>query len=111
MSALSGGQRQSIATLMALNPIPKLLLLDEHTSALDPKTKKQILSYTDKHIIEHNITTIMITHNIDDAIKYGNRLIIMNMGSIIFDVKGAEKKELTAQKILKILHENEGYHD
>lgn len=104
MSFLSGGQRQAIATLMALHPKPELLLLDEHTSALDPKSKDKILAFTDDYIKENNITTLMITHNIADAAKYGNRLIIMNHGKIVFDVKGKEKHNLTEQDILGIIN-------
>ncbi len=100
MSFLSGGQRQAIATLMALHPTPELLLLDEHTSALDPKSRDKILTFTDSYIKENNITTLMITHNITDAAKYGNRLIIMNHGTIVFDVKDEEKHNLTEQDIL-----------
>ncbi|MBN8512516.1 MAG: ATP-binding cassette domain-containing protein [Rickettsiales bacterium] len=100
MSFLSGGQRQAIATLMALYPKPELLLLDEHTSALDPKSRDKILTFTDGYIKENNITTLMITHNIADAAKYGNRLIIMNHGKIVFDVRDKDKKNLTEQDIL-----------
>lgn len=100
MSSLSGGQRQAIATLMAMHPKPELLLLDEHTSALDPRSRDKILTFTDDYIRENNITTLMITHNIADAAKYGNRLIIMNHGTIVFDVKGNEKNKLTEQDIL-----------
>jgi putative ABC transport system ATP-binding protein len=100
MSSLSGGQRQAIATLMAMHPRPELLLLDEHTSALDPRSRDKILTFTDDYIKENNITTLMITHNIADAAKYGNRLIILNHGTIVFDVKGDEKNKLTEQDIL-----------
>ncbi len=104
MSDLSGGQRQAIATLMTLHPKPELLLLDEHTSALDPTSKNKILTFTDSYIKENNITTLMITHNIADAVKYGNRLIIMNHGTIVFDVEGDEKYKLTEQDILSSLN-------
>lgn len=108
MSSLSGGQRQSIATLMAMIPKPSLLLLDEHTSALDPISKQKIMSFTDNYIKENNITTLMITHNINDALAYGNRLIIMNHGNIIYDVKDKAKSQLTEQQIMNILYENGG---
>lgn len=108
MSSLSGGQRQSIATLMAMTPKPSLLLLDEHTSALDPVTKQKIMSFTDNYIREHNITTLMITHNINDALSFGNRLIIMHHGKIIYDVKKEEKQNLTEVQIMNILFENGG---
>ncbi|RTK92320.1 MAG: ATP-binding cassette domain-containing protein [Rickettsiales bacterium] len=108
MSSLSGGQRQSIATLMAMIPKPSLLLLDEHTSALDPISKQKIMDFTDNYIKENKITTLMITHNIKDALTYGNRLIIMNHGNIIYDVKDKAKSQLTEQGIMNILYENGG---
>jgi putative ABC transport system ATP-binding protein len=88
---LSGGQRQAITLLMATLKKPKLLLLDEHTAALDPKTAKKVLDLTEKIVSENNLTTIMITHNMKDAVAIGNRLIMMNDGKIIYDVKGEEK--------------------
>ena len=104
ISSLSGGQRQSIASLMAMSPRPKLLLLDEHTSALDPRSKEKIMSFTDSYIKNHNITTIMITHSIVEAINYGNRLIVMHHGVIAYDVRESEKSKLNEQAILDILH-------
>ena len=104
ISSLSGGQRQSIASLMAMSPKPKLLLLDEHTSALDPRSKEKIMSFTDSYIKNHNITTIMITHSIVEAINYGNRLIVMHHGVIAYDVRESEKSKLNEQAILDILH-------
>jgi len=98
---LSGGQRQAITLLMATVKKPKLLLLDEHTAALDPKTAERVLSMTDQLIKENNLTTLMITHNMRDAIKYGNRLIMMHDGRIILDIKGDEKKKLTVESLLK----------
>ena len=92
---LSGGQRQAITLLMATLKKPKVLLLDEHTAALDPKTAHKVLELTTKIVSEHNLTTIMITHNMKDAIAIGNRLIMMNEGKIIYDVSGEEKKNLT----------------
>jgi len=91
---LSGGQRQAITLLMATINTPDILLLDEHTAALDPKTAKKVLELTDKIVKEKNITTLMITHNMKDAIDYGNRLIMINHGKIIYDVSGEEKKNL-----------------
>ena len=98
---LSGGQRQAVALMMAvLNP-PKLLLLDEHTAALDPKSAKKILSITDQLIADHKITALMITHNIKDALEYGNRLLIFKDGQIIQDFNQEEKSKLTAADILE----------
>lgn len=98
---LSGGQRQAITLLMATINRPKLLLLDEHTAALDPKTAERVLSMTDQLIEENNLTAMMVTHNMRDAIKHGNRLIMMHDGRIILDIKGEEKKKLTVESILK----------
>lgn len=98
---LSGGQRQAITLLMATIKKPKLLLLDEHTAALDPKTAERVLSMTDQLIEENNLTAMMVTHNMRDAIKHGNRLIMMHDGRIILDIKGEEKKKLTVESILK----------
>ena len=97
---LSGGQRQALTLLMATLIKPKVLLLDEHTAALDPKTASKVLSLTEEITSEQNITTIMITHNMKDAIRYGNRLIMMNNGSIIYDVKGEDKQKLTVKDLL-----------
>ena len=101
VSLLSGGQRQALTLLMA--PIQKtdLLLLDEHTAALDPKTAAKVLSMTDELIEEHGLTAIMITHNMKDAIKYGNRLIMMMDGKIIYDVSGEEKEKLKVADLLE----------
>ena len=98
---LSGGQRQALTLLMATLQKPKLLLLDEHTAALDPKTAKKVLDLTEQIVAKHNLTTLMITHNMSDAIKIGNRLIMINNGKIIFDVSGAEKKRLTIPDLLE----------
>ncbi len=97
---LSGGQRQAVTLLMATLKKPKLLLLDEHTAALDPKTAKKVLELTEKIVARDNLTTIMITHNMKDAIAIGNRLIMMNDGKIIYDVSGEEKKNLTTKDLL-----------
>ena len=101
MGLLSGGQRQSITLLMATMLKPELLLLDEHTAALDPRTAENVLQLTDKLVQEHNLTTLMITHNMRDALRFGNRLIMMNAGQIIFDVRGDEKKNMTVQDLLE----------
>lgn len=97
---LSGGQRQALTLLMATIQKPKLLLLDEHTAALDPKTAKRVLELTNEVILEHNLTALMITHNMKDAIAYGNRLVMMHEGRIIFDVSGEEKKNLKVSDLL-----------
>lgn len=97
---LSGGQRQALTLLMAVMKKPKLLLLDEHTAALDPKTASKVLELSNKFISEDHLTAMMITHNMKDAITYGNRLIMMNNGKIILDVSGEEKKKLTVEYLL-----------
>ena len=98
---LSGGQRQAVTLLMATLKKPKLLLLDEHTAALDPKTAAKVLTLSEKIVEENHLTTLMITHNMKDAIKYGNRLIMMYEGHIIYDVRGEEKKNLQVSDLLK----------
>ena len=100
MGLLSGGQRQAVTLLMATMRKPKLLLLDEHTAALDPKTAAKVLEITDKLITENNLTALMVTHNMKDAIVHGNRLIMMDRGRIILDVSGEEKKKLTVEALL-----------
>lgn len=91
---LSGGQRQALTLLMATLVTPKLLLLDEHTAALDPKTAHKVLTLTEKIISENRLSTLMVTHNMKDAIRYGNRLVMMHEGNIIYDVSGEEKANL-----------------
>ena len=98
---LSGGQRQALTLLMAVMKKPKLLLLDEHTAALDPKTAAKVLALSDKFIEESHLTAMMVTHNMKDAIAHGNRLIMMNNGQIILDVSGEEKKKLTVEYLLE----------
>jgi len=98
---LSGGQRQALTLLMATLKKPKLLLLDEHTAALDPKTAAKVLEITDKIVKRDNLTTLMITHNMKDAIAHGNRLIMLNDGKIVLDISGEEKKNLTVSDLLK----------
>lgn len=102
---LSGGQRQAITLLMATIQKPKLLLLDEHTAALDPKTAAKVLELSDKIISENNLTAIMITHNMNDAIAHGNRLIMMHDGKIVLDISGEEKKNLTVDQLLQKFEE------
>ena len=97
---LSGGQRQAVTLLMATLKKPKLLLLDEHTAALDPKTAAKVLDATDRIVTRDALTTIMITHNMRDAIVHGNRLIMMNEGQIILDIRGEEKSRLTVEDLL-----------
>ena len=97
---LSGGQRQALTLLMATLKKPKLLLLDEHTAALDPKTAAKVLDATDRIVGRDNLTTLMITHNMKDAIAHGNRLIMMYEGNIIYDVAGEEKKKLKVADLL-----------
>lgn len=98
---LSGGQRQALTLLMATLQRPKLLLLDEHTAALDPKTAAKVLELTDKIVEENNLTTLMITHNMKDAIVHGNRLIMMHEGRIVLDIGPEEKKKLTVEDLLQ----------
>lgn len=97
---LSGGQRQAVTLLMATLVRPDILLLDEHTAALDPKTAALVLELTDKIVKKEKLTTFMVTHNMKDAIKYGNRLIMMANGKIVLDIKGKEKEELTVKDLL-----------
>ena len=104
---LSGGQRQAISLLMATMKKPELILLDEHTAALDPKTQKNIMKLTDEKIKEKNLTAFMITHNLQDALEYGNRIIVMHQGEIVRDISSEEKKNLTIQKLYEILSELE----
>ena len=105
---LSGGQRQAITLLMASLKKPKLLLLDEHTAALDPKTAAKVLALSDKIISDHNLTAMMVTHNMKDAILHGNRLIMMHEGRVIYDVSGEEKKQLQVADLLKKFEEVSG---
>lgn len=105
---LSGGQRQAVTLLMATLEKPKLLLLDEHTAALDPKTAGKVLEITEKIVNENNLTTLMITHNMRDAIRYGNRLIMMHEGRVIVDVSGDEKKKLTVEYLLELFTKASG---
>ena len=101
----SGGQRQALTLLMMVLSKPALILLDEHTAALDPKNAEIVLELTDKFITEYKLTAMMITHNMSHAIEYGNRLLMMDQGEIIFDVAGDAKKELTVEKLIEKFHE------
>ena len=105
---LSGGQRQALTLLMATLKRPKLLLLDEHTAALDPKTAAKVLEISDMLIAENHLTAMMVTHNMKDAIAHGNRLIMMNAGKVIFDVSGEEKKNLTVEALVAKFSEHSG---
>ncbi|NLI60147.1 MAG: ATP-binding cassette domain-containing protein [Clostridiales bacterium] len=105
---LSGGQRQALALLMATLQKPKLLLLDEHTAALDPKTAEKVLELTQELVERNRLTTLMITHNMKDAIRLGNRLIMMNEGEIVYDVSGEDKKNL---KVTDLLEKFGGFSD
>ena len=105
---LSGGQRQALTLLMATLQKPKLLLLDEHTAALDPRTAKKVLSLTEEIVTEERLTALMVTHNMKDALRLGNRLIMMHEGRIIYDVRGEEKKKLTVEDLLKNFEDASG---
>ncbi|GFN35516.1 ABC transporter ATP-binding protein [Tepidimicrobium xylanilyticum] len=102
VSQLSGGQRQSLALIMSTIGNPDLLLLDEHTAALDPKTSEIVMDITDKVVREKGVTTIMVTHNIEYAIKYGNRLIMLHLGKKVLDISGDMKKNLTKEELLSL---------
>ena len=105
---LSGGQRQALTLLMAALQKPKLLLLDEHTAALDPKTAAKVLATTEKIVTRDHLTTVMITHNMRDAIAHGNRLIMMYEGQIVVDISGEEKKNLTVEYLLQLFEKASG---
>lgn len=105
---LSGGQRQALTLLMATIISPKLLLLDEHSAALDPKTAGKVLELTEKMVHAHSLTTLMVTHNMRDALKYGNRTIMMHEGQIILDLKGREKKNTCVEDLLKMFEQASG---
>ncbi len=105
---LSGGQRQALTLLMATLRKPKLLLLDEHTAALDPRTAAKVLDATERIVAKDNLTTIMITHNMRDAITYGNRLVMMYDGRVLIDVSGEEKKNLTVEQLLNLFSKASG---
>ena len=102
---LSGGQRQAIALLMATMKRPDILLLDEHTAALEPKPAKLVLELTNQQVIDNNLTSIMITHNLQDAIQYGNRMLVLHHGQIMNDYDAETKKTLTPEKVFAELQE------
>lgn len=105
---LSGGQRQALTLLMATLTNPRVLLLDEHTAALDPKTASKVLELTEQIVAERQLTTLMVTHNMNDAIRLGNRLIMMHEGRVIYDVAGEEKRALTVPDLLQKFEEVSG---
>ena len=105
---LSGGQRQALTLLMATLKKPKLLLLDEHTAALDPKTAAKVLTLTERIVTRDNLTTLMITHNMRDALRYGNRLIMLHNGRVIIDVQGEEKQHLEIPDLLAMFEKASG---
>lgn len=105
---LSGGQRQAITLLMATLVKPDLILLDEHTAALDPKTSALVMALTEKLITEQKLTAFMVTHNMEDAIKYGNRLIMLHQGTIAVDIAGDDKQNLTVAELLELFHKQSG---
>lgn len=105
---LSGGQRQAITLLMATLVRPELILLDEHTAALDPKTSITVMELTNKLIKEQNLTAFMVTHDMEDAIRYGNRLIMLHQGKIVVDIPQEEKNNLTVTKLMELFHRNSG---
>ena len=108
MVTLSGGQRQAITLLMATMRKPKLLLLDEHTAALDPKTAEKVLELTKKIVEENALTTLMVTHNMRDALRFGNRLLMLNDGEILLDIHGAEKAKMTVHDLLEAFEKSGG---
>lgn len=105
---LSGGQRQALTLLMATMKKPKLLLLDEHTAALDPKTAAKVLELTQQIVTRDQLTTLMITHNMRDALAFGNRLIMLHNGQVIIDVRGEEKKGLSVRDLLDMFEKAAG---
>ena len=105
---LSGGQRQALTLLMAALQKPKLLLLDEHTAALDPRTAAKVMELTERIVKENHLTTLMITHNMRDAIQYGNRLVMLHEGRVILDIEGEEKKRLTVPDLLEMFSRASG---
>jgi putative ABC transport system ATP-binding protein len=109
VGSLSGGQRQSLSLIMATMKKPKVLLLDEHTAALDPKTQMMIMNKTREIVEENKLTTLMITHNLQDAIDYGDRLIMLHNKEIILDIRGEDKKNLTIEKLLAVFHEKDNH--
>ena len=105
---LSGGQRQALTLLMSTMIPPKILLLDEHTAALDPATAKKVLDITKQAVQDHHITTLMVTHNMQQALEMGNRILMMDSGRIVLDARDEEKKHMTADDLLQQFQENAG---
>ena len=103
---LSGGQRQALTLLMATIVTPSLLLLDEHTAALDPKTSRQIMSLTDRIVKEHEITTLMVTHNIQNALEYGNKTLVLSQGRLILTLEGSERDHMTVEALMRLYFAN-----
>ena len=108
VGTLSGGQRQALTLLMATLQRPKLLLLDEHTAALDPQTAARVMDLTDRLVQENHLTTLMITHNMRDAIRYGNRLLMLHNGRIVLDISGEEKARLTVADLMDMFRKVSG---
>ena len=108
VGTLSGGQRQALTLLMATLQKPQLLLLDEHTAALDPRTSAKVMELTERIVKENHLTTLMITHNMRDAIQYGNRLVMLHEGRVILDIEGEEKKRLTVPELLEMFSRASG---
>ena len=108
VGTLSGGQRQALTLLMATLQKPQLLLLDEHTAALDPRTAAKVMELTERIVKENHLTTLMITHNMRDAIQYGNRLVMLHEGRVILDIEGEEKKRLTVPELLEMFSRASG---
>ena len=108
VGTLSGGQRQALTLLMATLQKPQLLLLDEHTAALDPRTAAKVMELTERIVKENHLTTLMITHNMRDAIQYGNRLVMLHEGRVILDIEGEEKKRLTVPDLLEMFSRASG---
>lgn len=104
LNSLSGGQRQVVATLMAINSGSKIILLDEHTSALDPQMQRLLMEFTSEQIKQNCLTAMMVTHNLSDALQYGNRLIMMHQGRAVLDIEGDEKAGLKADELLSMFH-------
>ena len=105
---LSGGQRQALTLMMATLKKPKVLLLDEHTAALDPKTAEKVLEMSDRVVEENHLTTLMVTHNMKDAIAHGNRLIMMDAGRVVVDISGEDKKKLTVPDLMALFSKASG---
>lgn len=99
---LSGGQRQALTLMMATIVTPKLLLLDEHTAALDPKTAEKVMEITEKLVKENNITTLMITHNIQNALDYGNKTLVLNQGELLMKIEGSDRENMTTEKLMEM---------